>query len=153
MNQITEDLKASEEKFRMIFENAQDMISFVDLEGKILDINPAVETLFGVKPEYAIGKHFSDYEVVVDYGDKEISEILADTKMVRNQRKIKACIDNARVLRDIVKDHGSVQKYIESFAPSDSFENLMLLKVLMKGAIKIHGCCEITSKWFFHYDP
>jgi len=74
LRQITDELQSSEEKFRMIFENARDMISFVDLDGKILDINPAVETLFGVTPEYAIGKHFSEIENLSEESIQEAFE-------------------------------------------------------------------------------
>jgi PAS domain S-box-containing protein len=60
--QISEELQSSEEKFRTIFENARDMIAFVDLEGKIVEINPIVEKLFGVRREDAIGKYFYEIE-------------------------------------------------------------------------------------------
>lgn len=62
LKQIADELQSSEEKFRTIFENAQDMIAFVDLDGKIVEINPAVEKLFGVRREDAIGKYFYEIE-------------------------------------------------------------------------------------------
>jgi DNA-3-methyladenine glycosylase I len=72
--------------------------------------------------------YFSEYITVANYEDDEIGKILNDVKMIRNQRKVQACVDNARIFRSIVKQHGSFQKYIDSFAPVKSFENLMLLK-------------------------
>jgi PAS domain S-box-containing protein len=62
MRQMLEELRSSEEKFRTIFENARDMIAFVDLDGKIVEINPAVEKMTGTRREDAIGKYFYEIE-------------------------------------------------------------------------------------------
>ncbi len=48
--------------------------------------------------------------------------------MIRNKRKVEACIKNAVAFKSIVSEHGSFQTYIDSFSPTASFENLMLLK-------------------------
>jgi DNA-3-methyladenine glycosylase I len=73
-------------------------------------------------------KHFPDYKTVATYGDDEIRKILDDPEMIRNRRKIQACVKNARAVREIVSKHGSFQRFVDSFAPTKSFENLMLLK-------------------------
>jgi len=113
---------------------------FKNLEGKILTDNEyywiLVYVIFYAGFRAAtvtakldsIRKYFSDYEVVSDYGDGEVSLILADSEMLRNRRKIKACVDNAIVFKDIVNSYGSFRSYVESFVPLYSFENLMLLK-------------------------
>jgi hypothetical protein len=44
----------------------------------------------------AINRHFSSYSMVADYGPKDISNILADPNMLKNKRKIAACIYNAK---------------------------------------------------------
>ena len=75
-----------------------------------------------------IRKHFPDDKTVATYGDDEIRKILDDPEMIRNRRKIKACVKNARAVREIVSKHGSFQRFVDSFAPTESFENLMLLK-------------------------
>ena len=48
--------------------------------------------------------------------------------MIRNRAKIKACIKNAYIFRDLVQKHGSIQNYFEMFSPHTSFENMMRLK-------------------------
>ncbi|HUK85647.1 MAG TPA: PAS domain S-box protein, partial [Candidatus Acidoferrum sp.] len=53
-----EALIAAGEKFRTIFENVHDVITYVDTRGKILDVNNRVEDLLGYKPEEIIGKNF-----------------------------------------------------------------------------------------------
>ncbi len=68
-------LRASEEKFRMIFENTQDIIAFIDLEGKIIEVSPAMKKLFGVRPEDAIGRYFfSDTQNMTPESLQEILE-------------------------------------------------------------------------------
>jgi len=75
-----------------------------------------------------IRKYFCDFRTVADYTESDVERIMRDPNMIRNRRKVHACVENARTLRDIVAEHGSFQKYIESFEPTESFENLMLLK-------------------------
>ena len=55
-----ETLKANEEKFRSIFENANDAIVYGDLKGKILDMNQKAAELAGLPKEEMIGKSFRE---------------------------------------------------------------------------------------------
>jgi len=48
-------LQESEEKFRGVFEQANEAITLTDEEGRIIEMNPAMEQLFGIKKEDAIG--------------------------------------------------------------------------------------------------
>lgn len=75
-----------------------------------------------------INVHFPDYKTVSLYDDNQLTIILLDNAMIRNRNKILATINNARTLKSIVEQYGSFQSYIESFNPTISFENLMLLK-------------------------
>jgi DNA-3-methyladenine glycosylase I len=75
-----------------------------------------------------IKKHFPDYNIVASYDDKKISEIMNDTSMIRNEKKIKACVKNARIFSDIIIEYGSFKNYLDSLKAEESFENLMLLK-------------------------
>ena len=51
-------LHESEEKFRTIFENANDEIVYVDKHGTIVDTNEKAEEIFGYKREELVGKKF-----------------------------------------------------------------------------------------------
>ena len=51
-----EQLKRSEERFRSITENAFDMISLLDSEGRYLYCNPSYRTCLGYEPEELLGK-------------------------------------------------------------------------------------------------
>jgi len=75
-----------------------------------------------------IRRYFPDYETVAGYDASKVDEILSDWEMIRNRRKVEACVRNAQVFKNIVSEYGSFQAYIDSFAPAASFENLMLLK-------------------------
>jgi len=90
-----------------------------------------------------IRQYFPDYETVADYDENKADEILSDPKMIRNRRKVQACIENAKVFKSIVKEHGSFQAYIDSFSPTASFENLMLLKEELEYRFK--GLGRITT--------
>ena len=53
-------VRESEEKFRTIFENADDEIIYLDKYGMIVDINRRIEDIFGYRPEEVIGKSFAE---------------------------------------------------------------------------------------------
>jgi len=48
-------LRESEEKYRKIFENVQDVFYHTDIDGKIVEISPSIERYSGHKPEELIG--------------------------------------------------------------------------------------------------
>jgi len=50
-------LAESEEKFRSIFENANDIIASVTKTGKILEVNKKIEDILGYKPDELVGKN------------------------------------------------------------------------------------------------
>ncbi|MEO8498803.1 MAG: DNA-3-methyladenine glycosylase I [Planctomycetota bacterium] len=75
-----------------------------------------------------IHQHLADFCKVADYGPGDIERILADEKMLRNRRKIEACVQNAKVMRQIVEQYGSFAAYLAGFDPKGPFENLLLLK-------------------------
>lgn len=61
-------LKKSEEKYRKIFENIQDVFYQSDLNGRIIEISPSIERYSGYKPEELIGMKIED--VYLNPGDR-----------------------------------------------------------------------------------
>lgn len=82
----------------------------------------------------AIHGHFGDCRKAAQFDRMEIERMLNDAAVLRNRRKIEACIRNAQVMQEIVGRHGSFASYLATFEldPSDQtdagFENLLLLK-------------------------
>ena len=62
--QTKEALRASEEKFRSLFESASDAMMYLDTSGKILEVNKKAVELFGGSKEELIGKHFAKVGVI-----------------------------------------------------------------------------------------
>ncbi|MHA2315295.1 MAG: PAS domain S-box protein [Candidatus Hermodarchaeia archaeon] len=69
---ITERMKAkqvlaeSEEKFRTIFDNANDIIASVTKTGKILEVNKKIEDILGYKPDELVGKNILTSSVLAE---------------------------------------------------------------------------------------
>ncbi|MFO8101201.1 MAG: PAS domain S-box protein [Dehalococcoidia bacterium] len=59
--QAEEAIKASEEKFREIFDNVNDEIMYIDKTGKVLDVNRQLKDIFGYEPEEVIGRNFTEF--------------------------------------------------------------------------------------------
>ncbi len=55
-----------------------------------------------------------DIDRVATYDERDLDRLLADEGIVRNGRKIQATIDNARVMQQLIAEHGSFQAYLRS---------------------------------------
>lgn len=80
-----------------------------------------------------IDRWFADFRIAKDYKDKDVKNILKDREILRNERKIHACIHNAKVFHDIISEYGSFNKLLKSFGNLDLDENSShLIKYLRK---------------------
>ncbi len=59
-----EALRASEEKYRLHFENVSDVIFSLDREFRILSVSPSLERVSGYRPEEFIGKSFPELNIL-----------------------------------------------------------------------------------------
>ena len=64
-------LRESEERYRIVTEISRDAVEVVNEAGEIIFANPAVEEVFGIKPEECLGKQMRDYLDVVHPDDRE----------------------------------------------------------------------------------
>ncbi|GBD29867.1 DNA-3-methyladenine glycosylase 1 [bacterium HR32] len=54
-------------------------------------------------------------DAVARFGWHDVQRLLADPGVVRNRRKLQAVIENARVLQEIRRQHGSVRSYVQGY--------------------------------------
>jgi DNA-3-methyladenine glycosylase I len=57
------------------------------------------------------------------YNDQKIEELMKDSGIVRNRRKIMATVDNARSVLEIQKEFGSFDSYIWKFVRGKPIQN------------------------------
>lgn len=62
-------------------------------------------------------------ELVALYGDKKIEQLLDNTGIVRNRRKISASINNAKRFLEVKREFGSFNSYIWSFTDGKQLIN------------------------------
>jgi DNA-3-methyladenine glycosylase I len=55
-----------------------------------------------------------DVATVAGYGEPDMERLMGDTGIVRNRRKVEATICNARVMWDLIQEHGSFHAYLRS---------------------------------------
>ncbi len=62
-------------------------------------------------------KAFANFsiEMVSKFGEREVKELMKDTGIVRNEKKIRSVIANAQGTLDLRREFGSFSKYMESF--------------------------------------
>lgn len=70
-----QELKKSEDKYRSIFENIQDVIYRTDLEGIVTDITPSIEKYSGYKRENIIGKPVANFYFFKEDREKLIKQL------------------------------------------------------------------------------
>ena len=86
-----------------------------------------------------IKAHFPDWRTVAAYTEADIRRVIDDTKMISHEGKIRACVANAKLMGEVIAEHGSFKRYVDSFAPSESFENLLLLKESLSASFAYLG--------------
>ena len=64
-----------------------------------------------------------DVKKVAKYGDKKVSELLQNEKIIRSIGKILASINNAKIFIEIQKEYGSFSNYIWSFTDGKVIKN------------------------------
>ncbi len=93
--QAEEAVKASEQKFREIFNNVNDEIMYIDSAGNVINVNRRVEDIFGYEPQEVIGRNFAEFGSVfgedIERIAKMFSEVIAsgETRLIELKGKRK----------------------------------------------------------------
>ena len=64
-----------------------------------------------------------DAEKMAEYGNEKIEELMNDTGIVRNRRKITAAIGSAKAYLETIKEFGSFDNYIWLFTEGKTVKN------------------------------
>jgi PAS domain S-box-containing protein len=139
--------KTSEEKYRTIFENVQDVFYQTDLEGTVKEISPSIKHFSEFKREEIIGHSVS--ELYLDFKDREQLLLMLTTKgeirdyeirMKTKIGKIKYGSINAR----LVKDEEGKPHHIDG-AIRDITERIAVSKALGQSEEKFRNLFENHS--------
>ena len=55
-----------------------------------------------------------DAQAIADFTPPDLEELVVDTRVIRNRRKLDAIVENARRMLDLEKQHGSFRDYLRS---------------------------------------
>ena len=80
---------------------------------------------------------------VAAMGPPDVERLLQDAAIVRNRKKIEACISNARTVQDLQQEHGSFCNWFYRVLPGS---DLAALQKELKGTFKFIGP-EIARMW------
>ena len=64
-----------------------------------------------------------DPEILSNYDEQKIEELLSDQRVIRNRLKIKAVIKNAKAYLKLKEEYGSLDSYIWSFVDNEPIVN------------------------------
>ena len=93
----------------------------------------------------AFRRAFKDWKIdaVAAMGPEDVETMLQDSSIVRNRKKIQACIDNARIIQDIRKQYGSFSAW---FYHELKETDLPSLQKRLRATFKFMGP-EIARMW------
>lgn len=88
-------------------------------ERLMFEINQAgLNWILILKKQDNFRKAFDAYDLkkVAAYGDDDFNRLMNDPGIIRNRLKIKAAIENARIILKIREEHGSFKKWLDQNA-------------------------------------
>jgi len=77
---VLEALRQSEEKYRLHFEYASDIIYSIDQNMHLLSVSPSIEKVLGYKPEDLVGKHISELNIIAP---EHLEAFVRDLKQIQ----------------------------------------------------------------------
>ncbi len=93
---VQETLRESEEKYRLLFENASEGILHTDVQGNIIDVNPMVLRIAGCKRKYIVGKNFKNLASGFGLDPKEMQRSFKETFTKGTKKNIEWKIKNKK---------------------------------------------------------
>ncbi len=59
-----------------------------------------------------------DFHIIADYDDDKVDRLLNNEGIIRHGGKIRSTINNAKLMIDLVEEHGSFYHYLQQFKPA-----------------------------------
>ncbi|MDO8290889.1 MAG: DNA-3-methyladenine glycosylase I [Parvibaculum sp.] len=87
---------------------------------------------------------FNPHRVAFYSGD-DMGRLASDTRIVRNGAKIKATVENARFIVELIKEHGSAGAFFATSRPENYVD---LLETLKKRGSRLSGA---SAQYFFRF--
>jgi PAS domain S-box-containing protein len=100
-----QELRILEEKYRLIFENATDVICAIDRDLNMVSVSPSVERILGYKPQDFIGRPVSDLGKILT--QESFKQAIADIGVILKGNTIEATIYQF-IMKDGTIKHGEV---------------------------------------------
>jgi DNA-3-methyladenine glycosylase I len=97
------------------------LFEFLVLEG--MQAGLSWETILKKRAAYRAAFDSFDAEVIAGYGQRKITELLANPGIIRNRLKIEASIQNARSFLRLKTDYGSFNEYVWQFVGGKPIQN------------------------------
>ncbi len=97
----------------------------------VLEINQAgLSWELMLKKQEAFKKAYSNFNIkkVAAYTEKDRARLMTDAGIIRNRLKINAAIENAKMILQLQKEHGSFEKWLEKNHPKTKEEWVKLFK-------------------------
>lgn len=101
--------------------NDRDLFELLCLEGAQAGLNWL--TILKRRENYREAFDQFDPEVIANYSDEKIEELIKNEKIIRNRLKIKSVVNNAKVYLEITRREGSFASYIWSFVDHEPMIN------------------------------
>lgn len=114
-----EALKKSEEKYRTIFENIQDVIFQTDLDGVFWDLSPSIKEITGYTPEELIGKPTTILQTDEEEKDVVINLVNEKLILINFEKSIKTklgVIKHISLSAKLIFDKKGIPHHIDAIA-------------------------------------
>ena len=97
------------------------LLEFLILEGAQAGLSWL--TILKKRDNYRRAFHGFDCDRIANYTEKDVIRLLADSGIVRNRLKIRSAINNARGVRDIREEFGSLDSYLWRYVDGIPMQN------------------------------
>jgi DNA-3-methyladenine glycosylase I len=97
------------------------LFEFLILEGAQAGLS--WETILRKRDAYRAAFDRFDPKAVAAYDERKVERLMADSGLVRNQRKIASAIENARAFQAVQKEFGSFDAYVWPFVGGQPKQN------------------------------